>query len=171
MLEISINGGPFIDFITAGGSFMGGGYNGTISAALHSPIAGRAAWTGNSGGYIGTSAMIPPAAWGQNVVLRFRLATDCSGSSPGWRIDNVRVLYFVTVPVTNSNTKSDINTAPNTHPTPYHTNTHSDCNSDNHSVGNNSPGVPNSDTYCHSIRQSDAATDTITYCDSRSAGP
>jgi cell division septation protein DedD len=96
VLEISINGGPFIDFIVAGGSFMSGGYNGTISAAFHSPIAGRAAWTGNSGGYTGTTAMIPPAAWGgQNVVLRFRLATDCSGSSPGWRIDNVRVQFAI----------------------------------------------------------------------------
>jgi hypothetical protein len=98
VLEISINGGPFIDFIAAGGSFMSGGYNGTISAAFHSPIAGRAAWTGNSGGYIGTSVMIPPAAWGQNVVLRFRLATDCSGSSTGWRLDNVEVLFLVPCP-------------------------------------------------------------------------
>ena len=98
VLEISINGGPFVDFIAAGGSFMSGGYNGTISAAFHSPIAGRAAWTGNSGGYIGTSAMIPSSAWGQNVVLRFRLATDCSGSSPGWRIDNVQVIYLVPCP-------------------------------------------------------------------------
>jgi hypothetical protein len=74
------------------------------------------------------------------------------------------------VPVTNSDTKSDINTAPNTHTIPCHTNTHSDCHSDNYSVGNNSPGY-NSHTYCHSIRQSHTATDTITYCDSRSAGP
>ena len=49
VLEISINGGPFIDFVAAGG---GGLYNGTISSGSFSPIAGRAAWTGDSGGYV-----------------------------------------------------------------------------------------------------------------------
>jgi hypothetical protein len=34
VLEISINGGPFTDIITAGGSFATGGYNGTISSGL-----------------------------------------------------------------------------------------------------------------------------------------
>ena len=52
VVEISINGGAFTDIITAGGSFGFGGYNGTISTAFQSPIAGRPAWTGNSGGYI-----------------------------------------------------------------------------------------------------------------------
>ena len=31
MLEISINGGPFLDIIAAGGSFIAGGYNSAIT--------------------------------------------------------------------------------------------------------------------------------------------
>lgn len=50
VLEISINGGAFTDFIAAGGQLFNTGYNGTISSGTLSPIAGRQAWTGNSGG-------------------------------------------------------------------------------------------------------------------------
>src|SRR6266540_2172318 len=52
VLEMSIDGGAFQDIITAGGSFVTGGYNGTISVNFLSPIAGRQAWTGNSGAFI-----------------------------------------------------------------------------------------------------------------------
>ena len=41
VLEISINGGAFSDIIAAGGTFVLGGYNATISTAFGSPIAGR----------------------------------------------------------------------------------------------------------------------------------
>jgi hypothetical protein len=92
VLEISINGGPFIDFIAAGGLFNSGGYNGTISTGFLSPIGGRQAWTGTGGGF--TVARMPDAAGGQGVVLRFRLATDCSGAGTGWRLDDIRVTYF-----------------------------------------------------------------------------
>jgi hypothetical protein len=90
VLEISINGGPFTDIIAAGSTFLfGNGYNGTISTGFQSPIAGRSAWTGNSGGYIRTLVNMPPAAVNQNVRLRFRLATDCSVAGTGWRIDSI----------------------------------------------------------------------------------
>src|SRR5204862_4324075 len=52
VLEISINGGPFNDIVAAGGSFVTGGYSDSISTSFQSPIAGRLAWSGNSGGYI-----------------------------------------------------------------------------------------------------------------------
>ena len=95
VLEISINGGPFTDFVAAGGTFMFGGYNGTISTTSFSPIAGRQAWTGNSNGYPSVFARMPDAAAGQSTVLRFRLGTDCSGSGTGWHLDNIRVAYSV----------------------------------------------------------------------------
>jgi hypothetical protein len=94
VLELSIDGGPFIDIITAGGSFLGGGYNGTISTAFFSPIAGRQAWTGNSGNYINTSVSLPSTTMGHNVVLRFRLATDCEVGGPGWYVDSIQIAYF-----------------------------------------------------------------------------
>jgi hypothetical protein len=88
VLEISINGGAFVDFAAIGGN---PGYNGTIASDSFSPIAGRAAWTGNSGGYQDKFLHFPPSTHGQNVRLRFRLATDCSGAGTGWRIDNVMI--------------------------------------------------------------------------------
>ena len=93
VLEISINGGPFTDFVAAGGTFSGG-YTGTISTGFLSPIAGRQAWTGNSGGFIGVGAHLPPSQHAYNMVLRFRLGTDCSGGAgTGWSIDTFYMYY------------------------------------------------------------------------------
>jgi HYR domain/Carboxypeptidase regulatory-like domain len=94
VLEISspnINGGAFTDIITAGGSFVGGGYNGTISVNFLSPIAGRQAWTGNSGGFITTTVKLPAVTQGQTIKLRFRMASDCSVSATGWNVDTIKV--------------------------------------------------------------------------------
>ncbi len=89
VLEISIGGGPFIDILTAGGSFAAGGYNGTISAVDGSPIAGRSAWTGVSAGF-GTAAVdLPASAAGQSVVLRWRAATDNIFGQAGYWIDSI----------------------------------------------------------------------------------
>ena len=95
VLEISINGGPFTDIVAAGGTFLNSGYNGTISSGTLSPIAGRPAWTGNSGGYISPRVSMPLAAVDQNVRLRFRLATDCAGAGAGWRVDSIDITFIV----------------------------------------------------------------------------
>jgi len=89
VLEISIGGGVFNDIITAGGSFVTGGYTGTISGCCNNPLAGRMAWTGNSGGFITTTVNLPPAAVGQNIVLRWRLGSDSSTAVQGWRVDSI----------------------------------------------------------------------------------
>ncbi len=93
VLEISspdINGGAFTDVTDpAVHAFISGGYNTTISSGFQSPIAGRMAWSGNSGGYIITSvgfSTIPSQA-----KLRFRLVSDNAGASAGWRIDSFAV--------------------------------------------------------------------------------
>lgn len=91
VLEISINGGAFTDIIAAGGSFVGGAYNGTISVNFLSPLAGRQAWTGNSGGFVTTTVDLPPTAIGQNVQFRFRLGSDCSVSGSSWFVDTISV--------------------------------------------------------------------------------
>jgi Phosphoesterase family len=99
VLEISINGGPFTDFVAAGGTFLfNSGYNGTISPTSLSPIAGRAAWTGNSGGNRPAHAVLPPSGNNSSVILRFRLATDCSGAGTGWSVDRLSVFYLVPCP-------------------------------------------------------------------------
>ena len=91
VLEISIEGGPFTDIIAAGGFFLDHGYNGTILSAFLSPIAGRQAWTGNSGGYVNVAVNLPNAAKGHNAVLRFRLATDCAVAGTGWYVDSIDI--------------------------------------------------------------------------------
>ena len=81
VLEISIPSvaeGAFQDIITAGGSFSVGGYNGVISGASGNPIGGRQAWTGNTGGFVTTTVYLPASANGQNVTLRWRVASDNS---------------------------------------------------------------------------------------------
>ncbi|WP_296605803.1 hypothetical protein, partial [Nocardioides sp.] len=100
VLEISINGGPFTDILAAGGSFGSGGYTDTISSNFSSPIAGRQAWSGSSGGFITTVAILPVAATGQPTKLRFRTADDSSvapSSGPGWWVDSIH-LSFATLP-------------------------------------------------------------------------
>ncbi len=92
VLEISINGGAFTDILAAGGSFIQGGYNGSIGVT-DSVLTGRAAWTGNSGGFITTTVVLPPASYGQNAQLRWRTAYD-TGTNPaggGQRIDTISI--------------------------------------------------------------------------------
>jgi hypothetical protein len=96
VLEVSspnIAGGAFTDITNAavGGSFVSAGYTGAISTARGSPIAGRMAWSGNSGGYISTIVNLGPNVQGQTIKLRFRLATDQAVASGGWRIDTVSI--------------------------------------------------------------------------------
>jgi photosystem II stability/assembly factor-like uncharacterized protein len=92
VLEISINGGPFQDILAAGGSFIEGGYNSAI-VVTDNVITGRPAWTGNSGGFIITTVVLPPASYSQNAQLRWRTAYD-SGTNPtggGQRIDTISI--------------------------------------------------------------------------------
>jgi hypothetical protein len=96
VLEVSspnIAGGAFIDITdpAVGGSFVSGGYTDRISSGLGSPIAGRMAWSGNSGGYISTVVNLGPNVHGQTIKLRFRLSTDQAGAVGGWRIDTVSI--------------------------------------------------------------------------------
>ncbi len=98
VLEISINGGPFTDIITAGGSFVAGGYNGVISSSFSNPIAGRNAWTGTAGSFITTTINLPASAAANSVVLRWRLGSDTSTSGAGWYIDDVVITDVAPAP-------------------------------------------------------------------------
>lgn len=91
VLEIAIAGGAFVDILSAGGSFLAGGYNGTIPSAYGNPLAGRPAWTGDSGGFVTTMANLPAAAAGNSVQLRWRLGSDAVVSSTGWYVDSLAV--------------------------------------------------------------------------------
>ncbi|MCC7373803.1 MAG: immunoglobulin domain-containing protein [Verrucomicrobiales bacterium] len=91
VLEISVDGGAFVDWLAAGGAFVANGYNGVISSVDGSLIAGRSAWTGETVGNVKTEARFPAGAIGKSVRLRWRLVTDGGVASDGWGIDNVTV--------------------------------------------------------------------------------
>lgn len=95
VLEISIGGGlaPFEDIITAGGTFLQNGYNGSMGVSPPNPLGGRNGWTGDSGGYITTAVRLPAAASAQNIRLRWRFGAD-NNTAPvggGWNIDNISI--------------------------------------------------------------------------------
>jgi hypothetical protein len=82
---MSFDGGnTFQDILAVGGSFSIGGYNRTINADRGSPIATRQAWSGNSGGFICTVVNMPFLLAGARI--RWRMASDNSGSGEGWRV-------------------------------------------------------------------------------------
>jgi hypothetical protein len=91
VLELSVDGGQTFQDITVSGSFESGGYNRTISSDRGSPIAGRRAWSGNSDGFITTTVNLPGELL--NAVLRWRMASDNSTSSEGWRVDTADVVW------------------------------------------------------------------------------
>ncbi len=100
-MEISINGGAFNDIITAGGTFLSGGYNSHIGPDPgFNPLENRDAWTGLSGGtaaaptYITSIVRLPAAAAGQNVQFKWRQGSDGSvapTTNPGSRIDTISI--------------------------------------------------------------------------------
>ncbi len=92
VLEYTTDGGTtWTDVITGGGSFVSGGYNSTISSDFSSPIAGRMAWSGSSGGYLSTVVNLPVALNGQTARFRWIMASDMSFAGTGVRIDDVLI--------------------------------------------------------------------------------
>ncbi len=88
VLEISINGGAFTDIVTAGGTFLTGGYD---TQLVSGTLSGRRAWTGQMAGYITTEVILPVSSMNQSVQFRWRLGTDDMEAGDAWRIDNVQV--------------------------------------------------------------------------------
>ncbi len=95
-LEIKIGAGAFQDIITAGGSFISGGYNSVLAGSTAFP--GKSVWTGLSGGstsspaYVSTVINLPAAVAGQNIQLRWRVTSDQNTVATGLagiRIDDV----------------------------------------------------------------------------------
>ena len=94
VLELSvpnISNGDFLDITDShiGGSFVSGGYTGEIDGTANNPLAGRMAWSSDSGGYIDTVINMGPNLAGQTVTLRFRMGTDEAVAAPGVRIDTI----------------------------------------------------------------------------------
>ncbi|MEO7254956.1 MAG: S8 family serine peptidase, partial [Casimicrobium sp.] len=112
VLEIAIGAGAFTDIVAAGGSFISGGYTNAISSVDGSVIAGRPAWSGSAdAAYTTTVVALPAAAGGQNVRLRFRLASDSLYLATGtnvWRIDTLQRLKVTPVCATNGGIATNV---------------------------------------------------------------
>jgi hypothetical protein len=91
VLEIKIGTNGFTDILAAGGTFVTGGYNSVIDTQWQNPLAGRAAWSGTSPGYITTTVNLPSASSGQPIQLRWRCGSDNSNGKTGWRIDSIKI--------------------------------------------------------------------------------
>lgn len=91
VLEIKIGAGAFTDIVTAGGSFVSGGYTRTINNQYSNPLGGRQGWSGNSHGFITTLVNLPATALGQTVQFKWRCGTDDGVTVTGWYIDSISV--------------------------------------------------------------------------------
>ncbi len=93
VLELQIGSGAFVDILTAGGSFLSGGYTFGISSDSSQPLNGRQAWSSSSGGFVTTQVRLPAATYNQTIHLRWRVGTDTGNDSlydgGFWRIDSV----------------------------------------------------------------------------------
>ncbi|NJR40936.1 MAG: DUF4347 domain-containing protein [Leptolyngbyaceae cyanobacterium CSU_1_4] len=91
VLEISINGGAFTDILTAGGSFVQGGYSGALNGSENSPFGTRQAWFGNLPDFSPVLVNLPAAAVGQSIRLRWGFGAGDTVGGTGWFIDNVEI--------------------------------------------------------------------------------
>lgn len=88
VLEVSTDGVTWQDVLAAGGSFVEGGYTGTLSGSTGNPIGGRQAWTSDSGGTVQTVVDLSPLGTA-DLWFRFRLGCDSSVGADGWWVDDV----------------------------------------------------------------------------------
>ena len=93
VLEIKIGAADFADILTAGGTFVTGGYTRTIDVTDDNALGSRRAWSGAVGGFVNTIVNLPAAAAGQTVQLKWRLGTDTANGygGAGWYVDNVAI--------------------------------------------------------------------------------
>src|SRR5436190_6450051 len=94
VLEVSYDGGNTFQYVPPD-VFLMGGYNRTISTDRGSPIAGLRAWSGDSEGFV-TSVVNLSLPFGSK--LRWRMASDASGSGEGWRVDTIILAGCLPVP-------------------------------------------------------------------------
>ena len=88
VLELSIGAGAFTDIVSAGGTFVSGGYD---TPLVSGSLSGRQAWTGDSVNYVTTEINLPANTSNQTIRLRWRFGSDNMEGGNGWRIDNVQI--------------------------------------------------------------------------------
>lgn len=104
ILEISIDGGAFVNVIWAGGTFEAGGYNGNIQAL------------GGDPGFIGrtnpdqqlqqTILNFGKTHAGKTIRFRFAQVSDSSGAKTGWMVDNFTPSGVTNLPFSTATTNA-----------------------------------------------------------------
>jgi serine protease AprX len=115
VLEFSTDAGKTFEYVPPH-AFVIGGYNRTISTDRGSPIAGLQAWSGNSQGFITTVLNVGPIQ--KDGKLRWRMASDTSGSGEGWRVDTLNITWCHGPPCTTPTPTPSITPTPTVTPTP-----------------------------------------------------
>ncbi len=89
VLELSTDGITWADVEAAGGVFLAGGYNDTLSTGFSNPLPGRDAWSG-TGSLQQVQVDVTPLAGG-DLWVRFRFGCDSSVDDEGWWVDDIRI--------------------------------------------------------------------------------
>ena len=95
VVEVSFDG---VNWEDLGPSMIANGYNSTLNENPASPISGRPAFNGNSGGWIQTIVDLSNFEESQ-IQVRFRLGCDGAVAEEGWYVDDIQFfdnLYSIT---------------------------------------------------------------------------
>lgn len=100
VIEISINGSPWIDVLDAGGQFDVGYNYAELTPNSSQSLQGRPVFSGINGDLATFAGNMDRVSFGtflngQSVQFRFRISSDVTVSSFGWNIDNVTFTNIV----------------------------------------------------------------------------
>ena len=91
VLEVSRDGGEWVDLLLDPSVITKGGYNRIIREGFGSAIMGQQAWSGILEGFTPVSVKLPVAWAGEIVQFRWRVVHDASSARGGWWIDDVKM--------------------------------------------------------------------------------
>lgn len=91
VLEVSRDGGEWVDLLIDPSVITGGGYNRSIREGFGSAIGGQQAWSGILENFTPVSVKLPAAWAGEMLQFRWRVVHDASSALDGWWIDNVKM--------------------------------------------------------------------------------
>lgn len=89
VMEISIDGAPWVDVTAAGGTFTAGGYNGLI--IVFDEANGRPGFASYADDYLPATIDFGTSLAGKAIRFRFRAASDANTGEFGWFIDAIKV--------------------------------------------------------------------------------